>query len=172
MTKRKNPNPARHHRWHAPDGEVYDLIDGPHDMVYRIPPPSVTACERALACDPNHCALAEMHMEIEGVPVAQFGSDKCYIPLRIDGKIVVYRMKLRKRDRERINEFDKTGIWPDDEGVFLYGIAPYETLDSQRSKDKRLRERWATMKERPRKKMTRVYLRDASRRAQVTVSST
>ena len=25
MAGRNNPNPARHHEWHAPDGKVYEL---------------------------------------------------------------------------------------------------------------------------------------------------
>lgn len=169
--RRNNPNPARHHRWYAPDGQVYELIDLEYGTKIPIPPPSKRARQRAKALDPNHCALAEQHMITAGVPVAQIGRDKCYIPLRENGVVKVYRAKIKnQRDKDRIDIFDSTNEWPDDEGLWVHGIPPSETLDSRRSKAKRMRERWETMPDRKRKSNPRKNRRDASRRAQVRVT--
>lgn len=178
---RKNPNSAKSH-WRAPDGFEYQIIDLPQDVRIRIPCPSPEDIACAVPKDPNKCALANVWKRTENVPVAQFGIDKVYIPMVVndalreqfgkalkqarDGHIVAMRGKNPKATRNAIDRFDATGEFPP-EGFWVKGIPPSEGIESQRSKQKRFRHRWDTIKNQPKKHHIRRHLRNASRRAQV-----
>jgi hypothetical protein len=148
---------------------VYELHDAPAKMKLHLPPPSAADRDCAVVKDPNRCAMAQVVMRVEDVPVAQIGIEKAYVPVRENGKIKVYRMRLRKQDKARIDHFDRTNEWPDDEGLWLHGISRSARLDSRRSQNKRQRERWGSKPAGGAKKKI-VHLRDASRRAQVHVT--
>ena len=169
MTRRRNPNPAARHLWHAPDGQTYPLIDAPASTRIILPAPSSEDVAGAATSDPNNCAIARCWMRTNSVPVAQIGVHYAYIPIWKNGQIKVMRTRVPKSTAEIIEHFDQTGEWPEKTNVELRGISKSARLDSKRAEAKRTRDRWQKMGEPRRKKRVRVHLRDASRRAQVTV---
>lgn len=160
----RNPN-VSHSHWRAPSGEEYPIVDAEPGVIFIIQPTDEDI-KCATAKDPNNCALAQAWMRMHDVPDAQIGLDKCYLPIRLKGKLVALRLKTNRETRRVIETFDRTKKFPS-EGLKLYGIPRSERMDSQRSQDKRSRERWNTMKNKPQKKMRRrdVSIRNASRRA-------
>lgn len=161
-----NPNPARHHDWHAPDGKVYELVDLPHGHTIEVSP-SPEDLARAVPRNPHECAIAQERKRSTHAP-AQIGTDKAILPRLIEGKLTMLRTKVPASTRRGLDTFDATGELPD--GGFLFkGVPPSETIDSQRATDKRRRARWGS-KPRP-GAASRVgrHLRNASRAAQIFV---
>jgi hypothetical protein len=131
--------------------------------------PTQADIDSATAKDPNNCALAQAWKRMCGVPDAQIGIDKCYLPMRIRGKMVALRMKTNSETRRVIDHFDRTGKFPPD-GLKLYGIPKSETMTSQRHAAKRTRHRWQTLGKSKTKARKKIHIRNASRRAQTVVS--
>lgn len=166
MAAKKNPNPnASLGHWRAPDGKEYPIVDAkPGTLIVLQPTKDDVAC--AVKRDVNQCALAQAWMRQADVPVAQIGIDKCYLPIRMGGKIVALRCKTDAATRRTIDRFDRTGKFPT-EGIMLHGIPPSETMDGQRSKQKRLRQRWDTVGRPPKKSRKSIHLRSATHPARV-----
>lgn len=167
--RRHNPNRAMRSIWRAPDGNDYPMRDLDHGASILLSLINRDV-DKALRCNgkrnPNACALSQGWMRTADVPVAQVGIDKAYLPIRENGKIVVLRCKVPQATREAINRFDKTGRIPA-EGFWFVGIPPSERMDSQRSQQKQFRQRWGNIHDPRHKKHKSIYLRNASRRAQV-----
>lgn len=162
---RNNPNRARHHEWHAPDGKVYELEDLAYGSSLIVSP---TKEDEKNACptNPYQCVLAQWGRRVSGGAPAQIGRDKAIIPMMVKGRLKMFRCKVPTATREAIDEYDRTGVFP--LGGFVFkGIPPSETLDSERSRKKRHRERWGSVPQNPGQR--KVHLRNASRRAQVFV---
>lgn len=164
----RNPNRARHHEWHAPDGKVYELVDLPHQNTLIVSP-SAEDVQNACPTNPNECVLAQWAKRNSGGAPAQIGVDKAYIPMVINGTLIMYRCKVPRPTLDAINQFDRTGEFP--LGGFLFkGIPPAETIDSKRSADKRRRERWGNARDvSSNRKPRKLHLRNAARKAQVFV---
>lgn len=157
---------AKRH-WNAPDGHTYRLVDATADFIVHVEP-----ADRIGAIQKNiwECVLAHALRRTTHATIAMVGADKTYVPMKINGEWVAMRFKNPAATRRAHDHYDNTGEMPD-EGFLFCAIPPSQTLDSQRSQQKRTRERWGTIgnpKAKPRK---RRYLRTASRAVQVKVDS-
>jgi hypothetical protein len=128
--------------------------------------PSAADIACAIPKDPNNCALAQAWKRQTAVPDAQIGIDKCYLPMKIKGKMVALRLKTNAATRRVLDQFDATGEFPQ-EGFVLRGIPPSQGIESQRSQQKRTRHRWETMGKESKQPRRMLHLRNASRRAQI-----
>ncbi len=156
-----NPNASKSH-WRAPSGKEYRIVDMKQGDTVVIQPTEKDV-KAGVPMDPNNCAMANAWKRATDVPDAQFGRSKVYLPMRIEGgEIVAMRGKLHEREKKLIDKFDKTGEFPT-EGVRVYGIPDSDTLESQRAKERRFRERWHALRGmQSKKKRKKVNVRSAS----------
>lgn len=165
-----NPQRARFHEWHAPDGNAYPLIDLPAGSKLLVTP-SEEDEKCAVPGNQYMCVLAQWAKRTSGGAPAMIGVDKAYIPTYEGGRLVMYRCKVPAATTRAIDEYDRTGKFP--LGGFVFrGIPASERQDSERARDKRYRERWSDRGGRsgtPRPKQ-QVHIRNATRAAQVFVT--
>lgn len=147
------------------EGERYPIVDAAYGSRILI---HVTAADIACAIplDENKCALAQAWMRQTDTPVAMIGVDKAYLLTRVKGRMVALRCQVPAETTAAIQHFDETGEMPDD-GFWLEGIRPSETINSQRMQQKRHRQRWEEKGKPAARRVKRLHLRNASRRAQV-----
>lgn len=154
----RNPHSSKAH-WRAPDGKEYPIVDAaPGTMIIIQPTKEDVAC--AVKRDPRNCALAQAWKRQADVPVAQIGIDKCYLPMRLNGKVVALRCKTTAEAKRVIDRFDRTGKFPSD-GITLRGIPKGEGIESQRQAQKRLRVRWDEVGAPVKKARRKIHLRNA-----------
>lgn len=162
MSATKNPHTSKDH-WRAPNGKEYRIVDAaPGTLVMIQPTKADVKC--AVKGDSRNCALAQAWKRQADVPVAQIGIDKCYLPMRLDGEIVVLRCKTTAKARRIIDAFDRGEAFPT-EGIQLRGIPPADRMDARRMADKRQRERWDKIRTPARKKRRSIYIRSATHSA-------
>jgi len=152
-------------KWKAQDGTEYPVVDAEPGTIILIQP-----TKRDISCavtgDPDNCALAQAWKRQVDVPAAHIGIDKCYLPMRLGGRMVALRVKTTAAARRAIDHFDRTGEFPP-EGFTLQGIPASESIASKRAEAKRLRERWVTIRQPARKHKRSLYVRSSTHPAKL-----
>lgn len=126
--------------WKAPSGSWYPLMDA-EAAVYATVTKDDVQC--GVQGNPCECVIAQAFRRATGSPDVLIGTSAAYVVMKKGDTLIAFRFKVPAATRKAIDVFDATGEFPDG-ALSLTPMPQSNRLESKRSRDKRLRERWAT----------------------------
>ena len=127
--------------WKAPSGNWYPLMDA-EAAVYATPNDEDRVC--GVPGDPSGCVIVQAFKRAVSSPDVLIGETMAYVVMKRDGEWIALRFAVPTATRRVLDTYDKTHVFP--EGALELKVAPESNkLASKRARDKRLRERHATM---------------------------
>lgn len=127
--------------WKAPSGNWYPLMDA-DASVYA------TVTEEDVRCgvplNPCECVIAQAFRRATGSPDVLIGTTAAYVVMKKGDTQIAFRFAVPAATRRTIKTFDATKEFP--AGALELKTQPHwNRLESQRTYDKRQRERYATL---------------------------
>lgn len=151
--------------WKAPSGNWYPLMDADASVYATVTEADVQCGVQGNPCE---CVIAQAFRRAVGSPDVLIGMGAAYVVIKKGDTMIALRFSVPTATRRAIETFDETGVFPD--GVLeLRPQPPTNTLVSKRARDKRLRERYATMGHQKTKRATWPKRRNASPLAKTLV---
>ena len=125
--------------WKAPSGNWYPLMDAEAAVF-------ATVTEADVKCgvpkNPCECVIAQAFRRATGSPDVLIGTTAAYVVMKKNDQQIAFRFAVPTATRKTIKTFDATSQFP--EGALqLNPQPPSNRLESQRTQDKRKRERYA-----------------------------